>query len=165
MSRKKEDRSRLVRQRVCARLCQSRLSAGSIICHYANNLSGDRTSLATWLPNRSLRPRLCPQCEIGPSHSAFQWSYRTRLKSKILIDNSDTREQRRTGRWRREPDSNHESGWPYPFENSNEFSKLRTRDLCRAQTSCGAVRPPIGALLSGPNERDRFRLRPAPRPS
>jgi len=31
--------------------------------------------------------------------------------------------------WRREPDSNHESGCPYPFKKSNEFRKLRTGDL------------------------------------
>jgi hypothetical protein len=58
--------------------------------------------------------------EVPQSARQFEYHQMKLLQQRQILNS-----------WRSGQDSNHESGWPYLFENSSEFRKLRTRDQPR----------------------------------
>ena len=68
--------------------------------------------------------------EVPQSARQFEYHQMKLLQQRQILNS-----------WRGERDSNQESGGPYPFKKSNEFRKLRTRDLLRADVMQRRSRP------------------------
>jgi hypothetical protein len=81
--------------------------------------------------------RLTPSPMTPRFVSVHGASSRAERKKAGVSTNNDMTETKKAERsenlnsWRREPDSNHESGRPYPFETSPKFGALGTREGSR----------------------------------